>query len=307
MNLEIENYTLPAENGLRFLLKDILRTSLIILTVVVFNFLLLGLYILFLKFNFINYMLFIGLLGVGIYFIINPLNSASKHSERANPNSDKSLGNKKKTAHLLTESESRIERIKNILRNEDLSNNKVRNEELDALDDVPAYERRYKLSDSSTEQEELLDSSTEREELLDSSTEREELLDSSIEREELHDSSTEHEKVIYETVKLREEEFEGRVKTILFELFIELKKEIESLEYRKVHTLEHDVVKQIKEVEDQDIKKVKQLLTILYELLGEDFLNEHNRDMNIEKFLDIEYMKTIIGKLKPYLLYKPTH
>ena len=79
------------------------------------------------------------------------------------------------------------------------------------------------------------------------------------------------------------------------------------LESNRVHSLEHYLIKETEEVEDQDIKKIKELLTIFYEILGEDFLNSKDIDKDYKKLLDMDFKNTIKGKFKTHIFQNPTH
>jgi hypothetical protein len=269
MKTDIESYTLPVERGLRFLLFDFMKTILILLSVVVINFLLIGLYYLFSKFNLIGFWIFIGLIGFGIYFIIRKSYFTSELSEQVNL-AAKKLFQEKETINEKTElilsNMSRVEHMQDILNKEGLSNMKIKKEDIETLEDVPAFIRGKIVLDSSTEQE----------------------------------------KSKISKFTLKEDEFEERVKNILFDLFIEFTNELNTLETKRVHSLEYKSVKQIEESDDRDIKKIKQLLTFLFEILGQDFFNDKDIHKNIKKLLDMDYKKTIHGKFKTHILHNPT-
>lgn len=284
MKTDTEYYTLPVERGLRFLLFDVMKTILIILSIVVINFLLLGLYILFSKFNFISYLVFLGLIGVGTYFIINHFNYVSKHSKRAIPNSDKSLFEGEEPAHdqstenvqKLSELTLRkLKHMQNIIKKEGLSNMTIKDEDLVTFENIPAYIRERIVLDSQLGEEKAKISKF------------------TISGKMVEDNTG--------------KEFEERVKVIMFELFEELTKELRSLESHKVHSLKPKIIKEIKETADRDVKKLKELLTILYEILGDDFFTDNYADNNYKKLLDKDYLKTIKGKFKSNVLQNPNH
>lgn len=276
MKTNTDNYTLPIERGFRFLLSDVGKTVLTILLIVVTNFLLIGLYILFSKFIFISYLVFLGLIGFGIYFIMNQLKYFSKHSKIVNPNYDTSLSEREETIHEQSEENfqgfsdiafKKVKHMQKLLNEEGLSNKTVKDEDLNTFEDIPAYIRKNLSLGSPT-------------------------------GEDLGKLSK---------FTLNEDEFEERVKKILFDLFVEFTNELNSLKLERVHSLEYKSNKQIEKTDDRDIKKIEQLLTFLFEVLGKDFFNEKDIDIDFNELLDMEYRKTIHGKIKTHILHKPTH
>jgi hypothetical protein len=279
MKTVTDNYILPIERGLRFLLSDVMKTTLIIISVVGINFLLVGLYVLFSKYNFISYLVFLGLIGVVIYIVKIQFNSAIKHGEREILGTIKAGFDEEVVVQNQLEVDLRptvsilkkVKHIQNLLKKEGLSNKTMEYEDLETLEKIPAFIRRQELFFPQVDKLKYF----------------------KIKGRKYEDKSR--------------EEFEEKIKIILSDLFEEITNELRSIELNQVHSLDPPIIKTIEIPEDQDIKKLKELLTILYEILGEEFLNERFRDKRYKALLDMEYyMKSIKGKFKTHIFHNPT-
>jgi hypothetical protein len=169
----------------------------------------------------------------------------------------------------------KVKHMQNILKKEGLSNMTVKDEDLETFEDIPSFIRKNLVLNISLGEEQS------------------KLSKFTISGKKLGDNTG--------------DEFEDRVKIIMFELFEELTKELRSIESQKVHSFEPKIVKEIEVKANQDKKKLRELLTIIYEILGDDFFTDNYVDKNYKEFLDKAYMKTIKGKFKTHVLQNPTH